>query len=202
MILIQIFVAEDESLISTNIIRKEEIGNQSSSASAPEPSIHILSTQNKDETDTLGQDERNSAPATQQTSNQLPSPATQRTSNEAPSSANERTTNQSLAAATQRSFNQSPAAATQRTTDQSPAAVVTRCTSNQSFKPTPPPTVTLPKNTEKQKQSLIIKGKTKTGQYSIRREQHKPEKGQCPARRRQKKKGINSFQSYLFCSKC
>ena len=164
MILIQIFVAEDESLISTNIIRKEEIGNQSSSASAPEPSIHILSTQNKDETDTLGQDERNSAPATQQTSNQLPSPATQRTSNEAPSSANERTTNQSLAAATQRSFNQSPAAATQRTADQSPAAVITRCTSNQSSKPTPPPTVNLPKNTEKQKQSLIIKGKTKTFQ--------------------------------------
>ena len=123
--------------------------------------IHILSTQNKDETDTLGQDERNSAPATQHTSNKLPSPATQRTSNEAPSSANERTTNQSPAAATQRSFNQSPAAATQRTADQSPAAVNTRRTSNQSSKPTPLPTVTLPKNTEKRKQSLIIKGKTK-----------------------------------------
>ena len=108
-----------------------------------------MSTQNKDETDTLDQDERNSAPPTQHTSNKLPSPATQRTSNEAPSSANERTTNQS------------PAAATQRTADQSPAAVITRRTSNQSSKPTPPPTVTLPKNTKKRKQSLIIKRKTK-----------------------------------------
>ena len=36
------FVAEDESVISTNIIRKEEIGDQSSSISVPETSIHIL----------------------------------------------------------------------------------------------------------------------------------------------------------------
>ena len=57
------FVAEDESLISTNIIRKEEIGDQSSSVSVPEASIHILSTQNENETDSLGQDEPNSAPA-------------------------------------------------------------------------------------------------------------------------------------------
>ena len=48
------FVAEDESVISTNIIRKEEISDQSSSVSVPEASIQILSTQNKDETDTLG----------------------------------------------------------------------------------------------------------------------------------------------------
>ena len=64
------FVAEDESVISTNIIRKEEVGDQSSSVSVPEASIHILSTQNEDETDTLGQDALNSAPATQRTSNQ------------------------------------------------------------------------------------------------------------------------------------
>ena len=46
------FVAEDESVISTNIIRKEEIGDQSSSVSVPEASTHILPTQNEDETDT------------------------------------------------------------------------------------------------------------------------------------------------------
>ena len=40
------FVAEDESVISTNIIRKEEIGDQSSSVSVPGASIYILSTQN------------------------------------------------------------------------------------------------------------------------------------------------------------
>ena len=48
------FLAEDESVISTNIIRKEEIGYQSSSVSVPEASIHIFSTQNNDTTDTLG----------------------------------------------------------------------------------------------------------------------------------------------------
>ena len=58
------FVAEDEWVISTNIIRKEGIGDQSSSVWVPEASIHILSTQNEDETGTLGQDEPNSAPAT------------------------------------------------------------------------------------------------------------------------------------------
>ena len=47
------FVAEDESVISTNIIRKEEIGDQSSSVSVPEASTHILPTQNEDETDTM-----------------------------------------------------------------------------------------------------------------------------------------------------
>ena len=116
------FVAEDESVISTNIIRKEEIGD---SVLIPEASIHILSTQKEDETDTFGQNEPNSAPATQRT------------------------------------FNQSPAAATQRIVDQSPAAVVTRFTSNQSSKSTTPPTVTLPKNTKKQKQNTMIKDKTK-----------------------------------------
>ena len=44
------FVAEDRSVISTNIIRKEEIGDQSRSVSVSEASIHILSTQNEDET--------------------------------------------------------------------------------------------------------------------------------------------------------
>ena len=63
------FVAEDESVISTNIIRTEEIADQSSFVSVPETSIHILSTQKEDGTNTLGQDEPNSAPATQRTSN-------------------------------------------------------------------------------------------------------------------------------------
>ena len=58
------FVAEDESVISTNIITKEEIGNQSSSVSVPETAIHILSTQSEDATSTLGQDELNFAPKT------------------------------------------------------------------------------------------------------------------------------------------
>ena len=63
------FVAEDESVISTNIIRTEEIADQSSFVSVPETSIHILSAQKEDGTNTLGQDEPNSAPATQRTSN-------------------------------------------------------------------------------------------------------------------------------------
>ena len=58
------FVAEDESVISTNIIGKEEIGDQSSSILVPGASIYISLTQNENETDTLGQDEPNSAPAT------------------------------------------------------------------------------------------------------------------------------------------
>ena len=61
------FVAEDQSVTSTNIIRKEEICDQRSSISVPEALIHILSTQNEHETDTLGQDEPNSALATQRT---------------------------------------------------------------------------------------------------------------------------------------
>ena len=44
------FVAEDESVISINIIRKEETCDQNSSALVPEASIHILSSQNKDQT--------------------------------------------------------------------------------------------------------------------------------------------------------
>ena len=84
------FVAEDESVIATNVIRKED---QTSSVSVPEASIHILSTQNKDETDTLVQDEPNSAPATQRTSNQSPSPTTQRTFDQSPSPANQCTAN-------------------------------------------------------------------------------------------------------------
>ena len=131
------FVAEDESVICTNIIRKEEVIDQSSSVSVPGASIYILSTQNKGETDTLGQDEPNSAPATHCTSNQSSSPTKQRTAN------------------------QSPAAATKHTADQSPAAVVTRHTSIQSSKSTLPPMVTLPKNTRKRKQSSIVKDKMK-----------------------------------------
>ena len=53
------FVAESESVTSTNIIRKEEIGDQSSSVLVPEASIQILSTRNENKTDTLGQYERN-----------------------------------------------------------------------------------------------------------------------------------------------
>ena len=45
--------------------------------------------------------------------------------------------------------------------DQEPATVVTRHISDQSSKSTTPPTVTLPKNTKKWKQSLMIKDKTK-----------------------------------------
>ena len=155
------FVAESDSVIPTNIIRKEKISDQSSSVSVPEASICILPIQNEVETDTLGQNELNSAPATQRSSNQSPSPTNQRTSNKSPSPANQHTANHSPAAATQRTSNQSPAAATQRTADQSPAVIGTRRTSDQSSKFTPPPTVTLPKNTKKRKQSSMIKDKTK-----------------------------------------
>ena len=154
------FVVEDESVISTNIITKEEISDQSSYVSVSEASIHILATQNEDETDTLDQDELNSVPATQRTFNQSP-PTTQRTSNQSPSPANQCTANQLPAAATQRTSIQSAASSTQRTANQSPAAVVTSCNSNQSFKSTPPSTVILPKNTKKLKQNSMTKDKTK-----------------------------------------
>ena len=108
-----------------------------------------MSAQNEDETNNLGQDEPNSSPATPPTSNQSYSPATQRTANKSP------------AASTQSTSNQSPAAVTQRTADQSPAAVVTRRTFNQSSKSTRLPTVTLPKDTKKKKQSLMVKDKMK-----------------------------------------
>ena len=137
------FVAEDESVISTKIIRKEEMGDQSSTVSVSiqiSASIQIFSTQNEDETNNLGLDELNF---------EILLPLPQHTSNQSPSPANQRTTNQSFAAATH------------CTADQSPAAVVTRCTSNQSSKSTPPPTVTIPKNTKKRKQSSMIKDKTK-----------------------------------------
>ena len=39
----------NDSLISTNIIRKEEVGDQSSFLSVPEASIYIFSIQNEDE---------------------------------------------------------------------------------------------------------------------------------------------------------
>ena len=152
------FVVEDESVISTNIITKEEISDQSSYVSVSEASIHILATQNEDETDTLDQDELNSVPATQRTFNQSP-PTTQRTSNQSPSPANQCTANQLPAAATQRTSIQSTASSTQRTANQSPAAVVTN--SNQSSKSTPPSTVILPKNTKKLKQNSMTKDKTK-----------------------------------------
>ena len=76
------FVAKDESVISTNIIRKEEICDKSSSVLVPEASIHILSTQNEDET--LAQHKPNSAHATQRTSKKSPFPTNQRTSNQSP----------------------------------------------------------------------------------------------------------------------
>ena len=142
------FVVEDESVISTNIITKEEISDQSSYVSVKEASIHILATQNEAETDTLDQDELNSVLVTQHTFNQS-LPTTQRTSNQSPSPTNQCIANQLPAAATQGTSNQSPATATQRTVNQSPAAVVTSCTSNQSSKSTPSPRVFLPKNTKK-----------------------------------------------------
>ena len=58
------FAAEDKSVISTIIIRKEEICDQSSSESVPEASMYILPTRNEDETDALGQGEPNSSPVT------------------------------------------------------------------------------------------------------------------------------------------
>ena len=58
------FAAEDKSVISTIIIRKEEICDQSSSESVPEASMYILPTQHEDETDALGQGEPNSSPVT------------------------------------------------------------------------------------------------------------------------------------------
>ena len=119
------FVAEDEWIISTNIIRKEDIGDQSSSVSVLEVSIHILSTQDEDKTNNLGQDEPNSAPATHRTSSQSPSAATQHNSNQSPSPANQRTANQW------------PIVATQCIADQSPTAVVDRCTPDQSPKSSP-----------------------------------------------------------------
>ena len=88
------FVTENESVISTSIIRKDEIGDQSNSISVPEASIHILSTQSDDEINTIGQDESNSALTTQRTSNQSPFPA------------NQCTANQSLAAPTQCTSNE------------------------------------------------------------------------------------------------
>ena len=165
------FVAEGESVISTNIIRKEEISDQSSSVSVPQALIHILSTQNDDETNTLGQDEPNYGPATQRTSNQSPAAATKCTSN------------------------QSPAAATQLTADQSPAAVVTRRTSDQSTKSTPPSTVTLPKNTKKQKQSPMIKYKTKKERASAPSDENNTnqEKGSVPQDEEKTKKKKNQY---------
>ena len=123
-------VAEDEWIIPTNFIRKEDIGDQGSSVSVLEASIHIFSTQNKDETDNLGQDEPNSAPATQRTSNQSPSATTQHNSNQPPFPVIQRTSNQWPGAATLVLL-LAPAVATQCIADQSPAAVVARCTPDQ-----------------------------------------------------------------------
>ena len=54
-------------------------------------------TQNEDESDTLVQDETNSGPATECTSNQSPSRANQRTSNQSPAAVvNRRISNQSF----------------------------------------------------------------------------------------------------------
>ena len=51
-------------MISINIIREKKIEDQIRFVSVPEASIHILSTQNENETDTLRLDEPNFAPAT------------------------------------------------------------------------------------------------------------------------------------------
>ena len=71
------------------------------------------------------------------------------------------TSNQSPSLANQRTANHSPVPVTQRTGDQSPVAVVTRHTSDQSFKSSPPSTVTIPKSTKKLKQISMIKETTK-----------------------------------------
>ena len=112
----------------------------------------------------------NSALATQRTSNQSASPANQRASNQSPSPANQRTANQS------------PAAATQHTVNQSPAAVVTRRASNYSSQSTSSPTVTLPKNTKKRKQSSMIKDKLKKKKVSAPSGENNPnqKKGSVP----------------------
>ena len=101
-----------------------------------------MSTQIEVETYTLVQNKPNSAPVTQRTSSQSPSPATLRTSNQSPSPA------------AQSISNQLPAASIQHTANQSPAAVATRRTSDQSFKSTTPPTVTLPNSTKKMEAKL------------------------------------------------
>ena len=103
---------------------------------------------------------------------------------------NQCTANKSTVAAIQHTSNQSPPVATQRNADQSPAAAFTRRTSDQPSKSTPPPSVTPLKNTKKQKQSLMIKSKTKR-KWLIQQEQHKSEKGQCSARQKTKKKKSN-----------
>ena len=52
------------SVVSTNVIIKDKIGDQSSPVSITESLIHILSTQNKDEINTLDQDKPNSPSTT------------------------------------------------------------------------------------------------------------------------------------------
>ena len=64
-----------------------------SEISVPEASIHILPTQNENETDTFGQDETNAAPVTQRTSNQSLSVTTQRTANQSPCPSTHRSSN-------------------------------------------------------------------------------------------------------------
>ena len=84
------FVAEDESVISTYIIRKEKIGDQSSSVSFPEASMYFQ---------LVFQSVAFSChSAYSQSVNQPPSPATQRTSNQSPAAATQRTADQSPAA--------------------------------------------------------------------------------------------------------
>ena len=175
-------------MISTNIIRKEEIGDQSSSVSVAEASIHNFSTQNEGEI--VGQDEWNSPPITccyhQRISNQLASPA------------NQRTVNQSPTAATQRTSNRSSAPSTQRASDESPAVVVTRPNPDQSSKFTPPLTVTLPKNTKERKQGSMFKDKAKKRKVNAMRTTQpnpmkKTEKEQCPATRTQTKDEKNQY---------
>ena len=104
-----------------------------------------MSIQNESETNTLGQDEPNSVPAAQRTSNQ------------------------------------------------SPAVVVTRRTSDQASNCTPSPTVNLPKNTNKPKQSSIIKMKKKKVTAPFDKNNTKQEKGTVPQDKdKTKKKKINA----------
>ena len=104
------FVAEDKSISLLVSLEKKRLVTKVAPYQFQKHQSTFCLTKNEDETETLGQDEPNSAPVTQHTSNQSPSPATHHTSNQSPSPANKSTAKASPAAATQRASNQSPAA--------------------------------------------------------------------------------------------
>ena len=158
-------VAEDESVISTYIIRKEKIGDQSSSVSFPEASMYIqLVFQSV---------------AFKHASNQSPSPATQRTPN------------QSI------SHLLLPLNVLQISHLLLPLNVL-RISHLQLLLLD---ILLISHLNILLLLQLLYQKKTRNGskarwaktQYSIRREQHKPEKRQCLARRRQNKEEKNQY---------